>query len=112
MWGKLFQEEPLVSRKSIEWQQTGSILLSTSAEESLLLQERQRLLAKAGIESIFLDSAQVHAVEPALGEGVCAGLLTESDAQLVGFLTSHLVLLSRQSPSSVPLSDYFDSLSR
>lgn len=81
MWQDLLAHDS--TKGTVEWQDTGSILVATSADEANALQDRQRHLAEAGLQAKYLDSAQLLAEEPALSQNVCAGLLVETDAQLV-----------------------------
>lgn len=83
MWQELLHADQLLPESSVEWQQSGSMLLATSPAEAEQLRERQKLLGAARVEAVMISAEELKTEEPALGSAVCAGLLTSSDAQLV-----------------------------
>jgi hypothetical protein len=66
-------------------QTTGSLLLATTAAEMTQLEARATMLQAKGVEGVrLLTQEQVLREEPALGlQPSAAGLLVESDAQIV-----------------------------
>ncbi|KAH9303338.1 hypothetical protein KI387_014921 [Taxus chinensis] len=52
--------------ETLGWKKTGSLLVGTTSEESMILQERVKLLSKAGIRAEFMPASCLHQVEPAL----------------------------------------------
>lgn len=72
LWEEFVQEveasglEPL---KLLGWKKTGSLLVGTTSEDSAALQERVKLLSKAGIRAEFVSAASMHQIEPAVEVG-------------------------------------------
>ena len=82
-WRGLVARDPDL-RRSVEWQDTGSLLLAGSEAEADQLRGRQALLQQHGIPSRMLDAQEVVLMEPALdSRSISGGLVTESDAQIV-----------------------------
>ena len=73
----------LGTHSSVDWQPAGSLLLAASDADASQLADRQRLLEDAGVQAELWDADRLHAEEPAVGPGISAGLLVQSDAQLV-----------------------------
>ena len=70
--------------KSCNIQATGSLLLSSSPEETRQLQQRAQLLQSVGEDCRFLDHDELLVEEPALDpEHADAALLTRGDGQIV-----------------------------
>lgn len=76
LWEEFVQEveasglDPL---KLLGWKKTGSLLVGTTSEESAALQERVKLLTKAGIRAEFFSASSVHLMEPAVEVGKKGG---------------------------------------
>ncbi|GLJ23642.1 hypothetical protein SUGI_0447790 [Cryptomeria japonica] len=72
LWDKFVGEveasglDPL---KALGWKKTGSLLVGATSKESVMLQERAKLLSKAGIRAEFIPASNLHQVEPALEIG-------------------------------------------
>lgn len=72
LWEEFVQEveasglDPL---KLLGWKKTGSLLVGTTSEDSSALQERVKLLSKAGIRAEFFSAASMHQIEPAVEVG-------------------------------------------
>jgi glycine/D-amino acid oxidase-like deaminating enzyme len=82
-WRRLVAQDPDL-RRSVEWQDTGSLLLAGSEAETGQLRDRQALLHQNGISSRMLEAEEVVLMEPSLdARSICGGLVTESDAQIV-----------------------------
>ncbi|GFR51438.1 hypothetical protein Agub_g13730 [Astrephomene gubernaculifera] len=94
LWRKMLEAEPGL-RGPLEWQDCGSLLLSTSAAESAALSERQLALNAVGLRATYLDGGRLAGEERALrlpGAGGGAGLRVDSDTQINGRATAHLLL--------------------
>jgi L-2-hydroxyglutarate oxidase LhgO len=78
-------------RSCVEWQKTGSLLLSTSEEEAEQLLMRQEQLHQHHVHSRFLSVEEVRQLVPSLSETMHRGaLLTEEDAQIVSGCEEHM----------------------
>ncbi|GAX84703.1 hypothetical protein CEUSTIGMA_g12125.t1 [Chlamydomonas eustigma] len=83
-WKKMTDSDPEL-RGCVEWQKTGSLLLSTSEEEAEKLQLRQEKLHQHNVQSRFLSVEEVQQLEPSISRTMHRGaLLTEEDAQING----------------------------
>lgn len=71
----------MLSESTVEWQDSGSILLATDPAQ---LTGRQRLLESVGVGAELWDARRLHMEEPALAPSVSSGLSVSSDSQLVG----------------------------
>jgi glycine/D-amino acid oxidase-like deaminating enzyme len=81
-----------------EWNRNGSLLVSTTFEESESLIHRVQLLQDAGIEAAYLDHRQLKQKEACLsGSSIQGGVLTPSDGQINGRKTAEALLSSCKS---------------
>ncbi|KXZ41516.1 hypothetical protein GPECTOR_420g277 [Gonium pectorale] len=91
LWRRMADSEEL--RRSVEWQDCGSLLIATSPAESAALSERQLNLNDMGVRASFADARRLRELEPGLvvPRGG-AGLLVQSDHQINGRATAHMLL--------------------
>eukprot|EP01018_Ginkgo_biloba_P033114 Gb_37954 [translate_table: standard] len=86
LWEQLVQEVESSGLEPLEvlgWKKTGSLLVGTTLEESVALQERVKLLSKAGVRAEYLSASSLHQVEPALNVGKEGGAaLVPDDGQI------------------------------
>ena len=69
------------------WQENGSILVAQGSAAGRELEQRQALLAAAGVDATFLSVEQLRAAEPALNSARgLIGLYVATDVQLVRFI--------------------------
>eukprot|EP00890_Picochlorum_soloecismus_P005874 jgi/Picsp_1/6288/NSC_03638-R1_fad-dependent oxidoreductase len=86
--------------EACEWNRNGSLLISTTSEESESLLRRVQLLQDAGIEdAVYLDHRQVTEREACLcgSKSIQGGVLTPSDGQINGRKTAEALLSSCRS---------------
>jgi glycine/D-amino acid oxidase-like deaminating enzyme len=89
----------LMKESDIEWQQTGSMLIASNAEEADKLKEREENLRNAGVEATFMSAGKARELEPALNFppsgsffNTGAALIVPNDAQINGRKTAAAVL--------------------
>ncbi|EFJ47144.1 oxidoreductase [Volvox carteri f. nagariensis] len=80
-------------REAIEWQDCGSLLVSTGPGENTALSERQLALNAVGLKASYLDPRRLAQIEPGLvPPGGGGGLLVQSDLQINGRAAAHTLL--------------------
>ncbi|KAG2496417.1 hypothetical protein HYH03_005643 [Edaphochlamys debaryana] len=92
LWRRLVEAEPGL-KAGVEWQDVGSLLVSTTPEESASLNERQLHLNEVGLRASYLDGRRMAEAEPGLRlPRGGAGLLVSSDLQINGHACAHAML--------------------
>ena len=85
LWKEWLDETTPLNKVAVEWQNSGSMLLATSAVETAELLTRQGLLKSAGMPSHVLSSSEACTLERHLTLPHCgAALVVPTDAQING----------------------------
>jgi glycine/D-amino acid oxidase-like deaminating enzyme len=84
-----------MKQSDVEWQQTGSMLIASTAEEAEKLKEREEILRHAGVDVTFINSSKAREIEPALNSSISTkggALIVPNDSQINGRKTAAAVL--------------------
>ncbi|PNH06143.1 hypothetical protein TSOC_007518 [Tetrabaena socialis] len=92
LWRRMVEADEAL-RSAVEWQDCGSLLVSTTPAESASLSERQLALNDVGLRATYLDGGRLAEAEPALAlPRGGAGLLVQADTQINGRAAAHVLL--------------------